>query len=80
MTQTTAHLGKNGLTDNFINSLRNAFKNHDNVKISVLKSACRDKQKLNKIADDILAALGKRYTAKAVGYKISLKKWRKEKR
>jgi len=70
-------LGKSGLTDNFIITLKNHFKKHDNVKISVLKSYCRDKDELKKISKDILNKLGENYTAKTIGYTIAIKKWRK---
>lgn len=71
-------LGKNGITQNFIESLKNQFKNCKNVKISVLPSFCRDKKELKKIEKEILDRLGKNFTAKTIGYKINLKKWGKE--
>ena len=70
-------LGKNGVAENFIESLKNQFKNVQNLKISVLRSCCRDKEELKKIVDKILQKLGKNYTAKTIGYTIALKKWRK---
>ncbi len=73
-------LGKNGLTDNFIESLRNQFKNCNSVKISVLRSFCRDKKELEKIKEEILDKMGKNYTARAIGYTLALKKWRKDQR
>ena len=90
-------LGKNGLTDNFIQTLKFNFERHDNVRISVLKSArdpaCKnststprnrsaghDKEKIKQYSEEILDKLGKNYTAKLIGFKIILKKWRKEQR
>ncbi len=73
-------LGKNGVTDSFIGNLKNHFDICKNVKISVLKSCCRDKEELKKIADEILEKLGKTYTAKIIGYTIIVKKWRREMR
>jgi len=70
-------LGKQGITENFIETLKSYFKKHDNVKISVLKSYCRDKDELKKISKDILNKLGENYTAKTIGYTIAIKKWRK---
>jgi RNA-binding protein YhbY len=70
-------LGKNGVTDNFIESLKDRFTQVQNIKISVLRSCCRDKEDLKEIVEKILNGLGKNYTAKTIGYTIALKKWRK---
>jgi len=70
-------LGKQGITENFIETLKSYFKKHENVKISVLKSCCRDKDELKKMSKDILNKLGTNYTAKTIGYTIAIKKWRK---
>jgi len=70
-------LGKNGLTENFLKTLGNYFKKFSNVKISVLRSCCRDKKELKKISDEILEKLGKHYTTRNIGYTIVVKKWRK---
>ncbi len=70
-------LGKNGITENFISSLKNQFHNCNNVKVAVLPSLCRDKKKLKEIEKEILDELGSKFTAKSIGYKINIKKWRK---
>ena len=70
-------LGKQGLTENFLKTLQDHFKKFSNVKISVLRSCCRDKKELEKISDEILEKLGEFYTARNIGYTIILKKWRK---
>ena len=70
-------LGKQGITDNFIETLKNHFKKHNNVKISVLKSAGHDREKVKKFSDEILERLGKNYTAKVIGFTIFVKKWRR---
>lgn len=70
-------LGKNKLTDNFIETLKSHFKKNEYVKISVLKSCCRDKTELKKICEELLDKLGKNYTAKTIGYTLAVKKWRK---
>lgn len=77
MTQGHMHLGKNGITENFIESLKDHFKNHGNVKISVLKSAGHDKETVRKYNEEILEKLGRKYTSKTVGFTISLKKWKR---
>jgi len=73
----TIQLGKQGITENFIGNLRNQFKNHENVKISVLKSGTRNKNEIKKFSEEITSNLGKNYTAKIIGWTIVVKKWRK---
>lgn len=70
-------LGKNGITENFIQTLKRYFENHEQVKISVLKSARENREDMKKHSEEILDKLGKNYTAKLIGFKIILKKWRK---
>lgn len=70
-------LGKNGITGNFIDNLKNCFQSHDGVRISVLKSAGHSKEEIKKYTQEILEKLGNKYTAKLIGFKIILKKWRK---
>lgn len=71
-------LGKQGISENFVKTLKEHFKNHNNVKIKVLKSACRDKVELKEIIEKILGMLGKNFTARRVGYTVNVKKWRKD--
>lgn len=70
-------LGKQGVTENFIKTLKDNFKNHENVRVSVLKSAGHNKEKLKEYSKEILEKLGKNYTSKIIGFTIVLKKWRK---
>lgn len=74
----TLQLGKQGITENFLKSVENQFKNHENVKISVLKSATRNREELKKLSSEILEKLGKKYTTRVIGFTIVLKKWRKD--
>lgn len=71
-------IGKQGVTDNFIETLKTHFVKHKNVKISVLKNATRDKKELREFTERILNKLGKRYTARVIGFTIVVKKWRKD--
>jgi RNA-binding protein YhbY len=75
--QSVIQLGKNGLTENFIESLKNSFKNHNSIRISVLKSAGHEKGKIKEMAEKLLGTLGANYTARVIGFTIVLKKWRK---
>ncbi len=72
-------LGKQGITDNFVETLKTHFEKVRTVKISVLKSARKDKTDVKKYADELLKKLGVHYTSKVIGFKIVLKKWRKVK-
>jgi len=72
-------MGKAGLTENFLATLKTHFITHRNVRITVLKSACRDKKELKEIEKKILAYLGIKYTARSIGYTIKVKRWRQEK-
>lgn len=78
MTQGQVQLGKNGITENFIVTLKNHFNKHKNVRIIVLKSASHEKTKIKEYSEEILEKLGKRYTAKTIGFTIFVKRWRRE--
>lgn len=74
-------LGKNGITESFIQTLKNYFEKQESLKISVLKSARgNERGKVKEYSEKILEELGKNYTARVIGFKIILKKWRKSKR
>ena len=77
MTQGQVQLGKQGITENFIATLKNHFNRHDNVKVHVLKSIGHNKKDMKKYAEDIIEKLGKHYTAKTIGFSIFIKKWRR---
>lgn len=77
MTRSKIQLGKNGITENFIEALKRHFNKHNNVKITVLKSARHNKESIREHAEKITEKLGKNYTAKIIGFSIFLKKWRK---
>ncbi len=76
MTQVTMQMGKNGLTDGFLEALKNTFELHEQVKISILKSAEHNRQEIREMAESIITELGKRYTYRIVGFTIFIRKWR----
>jgi len=80
----TFQIGKNGVTANLFISLRNLFKNHTIVKISVLKGARGEgkeaKESVKKYSEELVKELGDKYTAKIIGFTIILRKWRKSQR
>ena len=71
-------LGKNGVTSNFIESLKHQFNDCKNVKVSVLASARKNKNDVKKYSEEILDKLGKNYTARVIGFTIVIKRWRQE--
>lgn len=77
--QKEIQLGKNGLTENFLQEIKKRFENRkvENIKISVLRSARESKEDVKKYAEQIQKCLGDKFTYKVVGFSIFLKKWRK---
>jgi RNA-binding protein YhbY len=73
-------LGKQGITDNFMQTLIGHFEKYRNVKVSVMKSAGRNKEKVKEYSEILLEKLGNHYTGRVVGFTIVLKKWRKPQR
>ena len=72
-----AQIGKNGVTENFIETLKTYFKNHNSVRVSVLKSGTRDREELKKMTEEIPKKLGENFTSRAIGFTIIVRKWRK---
>lgn len=70
-------LGKNGITEHFIESLKTQFSKVQTVKIAVLRSARENKEDVKKYADQLLEKMGEHYTTKVIGFTIILKKWRR---
>jgi len=70
-------IGKNGLTNEFIEKLRKVFVNNDHVRINLLKSSGRDRQKTKEWAEKIVSSLGTNYRYKIIGFTIALRKWRR---
>jgi RNA-binding protein YhbY len=71
-------IGKNGLTQGVIDQIKKLFVDEEIMKISILKSACRDKAEAQEIANKIVETLGKNYTARLVGYVVTINKFRRE--
>lgn len=74
MTVLKFQIGKNGITPNVIESLSLAFKKHKQVRISVLKSAVRDKERVKEMAEEIKNALGENYAYRVIGFTIIMRK------
>ena len=76
------HIGKKGLTDEFLDDLHRRFEKKSNmsIKISVLKSARESKVDVKNYAEKIISRLGEKYTYRVLGFSIFLKKWRKSRK
>lgn len=72
--QLSMQIGKAGVTDNFIQTLENAFKTHYTIRLSALQSSGRDKDSIVKIADDIVSRLKGNYAYRILGFTIIMKK------
>jgi len=70
-------LGKNGITNNFLATLKTYFDKVRTVKVTVLASARESKEDVKKYSEELLEKMGVYYTAKVIGFTITLKKWRK---
>lgn len=79
-TQAKLQIGKNGLTEGIIETLKNIFQTHQMIRVSVLKSGGHEKEKVKEMADKIVESLGKNYTYKIVGFTMIIQKWRKERK
>ena len=73
-------MGKNGLSEAFIEQVRSILDNERLVKISILKSHCRDKAEAKEIAEKLIGTLGKKYDYKLIGYVMTVIKYRKDQR
>lgn len=73
-------MGKAGLSEAFVEQVRNIFEAEKMVKISILKSACRDRDEARKIGEDLVEALGPKFGFKLVGYVLTVTKFRKDQR
>ena len=70
-------IGKNGLSENIIESIKSHFKNHQNIKLVFLRNSLRDKNSVRKSSEEIIEKLGKNYTYRIVGFTVFIKKWRR---
>ena len=77
---TNIQLGKQGLTKNFVETLKNHFVKNQIIKISVLKSAGHERGKVKAYSEEILKELGVRYTTRVIGFTIAVRKWRRDMR
>lgn len=67
-------IGKNGVNEGTISSLALAFKTHQVVRISVLRSLAPTKDKAREIADEIAGKLEGKYKYSIIGFTIIMRK------
>ncbi len=74
----TFQLGKQGLSQGTIELLKKTFKNHELIKISVLKSCTRDRNEIKTISEKICSELekseNKRFSSRIIGFTINLRR------
>ena len=73
-------MGKAGLSEAFVKQVLSVFEEEKMIKISILKSACRDKDDARKIGEDLIDKLGTKFGFKLIGYVLTVSKFRKEQR
>ena len=61
-------IGKQGLSQALIESINTALKTHRQARISVLKSATREKSKLKEMALEIQSKIPKKTALRILGY------------
>lgn len=66
-------IGKQGITEGVLESLRLALKNHKQVRISFLKSTKRDKAKMEELAKELQEKLGA-IKYRIIGFTVIIKK------
>ena len=70
-------LGKGGLSDAFVGQVKSIFEKEKVLKISILKSACRDKGDADEIGRRLVGLLGRKFDYKLVGYVLTGVRYRK---
>jgi RNA-binding protein YhbY len=70
-------IGKNGLTLNVVEQARKMLEKEKAIKITILKSATRDRKEAKELAEKLAFALGSNFQYRLIGYTIVLKRYRK---
>jgi RNA-binding protein YhbY len=73
-------MGKSGLSDAFVEQVRSIFEKERILKITILRSACRDKKQADEIGRKLVNLLGEKFDYKLVGYVLTVVKYRKAQR
>ena len=73
-------MGKGGLSEAFVGQVRSIFEKERVMKISILKSACRDKKAADEIGRKLVGLLGRKFDYKLVGYVLTIVRYRRDQR
>lgn len=73
-------MGKAGLSKAFVEQVSRIFETETMIKISILKSCCRDKNDAKKIGEELVEKLGPKFGFKLIGYVLTVTKFRKNQR
>jgi RNA-binding protein YhbY len=68
--QAKFQIGKQGITEGVINSLNQDIKTHRQVRISVLKSATRNREELKQIVETLKTKIKTKCSYRTIGYTI----------
>jgi RNA-binding protein YhbY len=75
---TKIQVGKNGVSENFLKTLKEHLKNRRYLRVSVLKNAREDgsegKKQIKEISEKISEFLGNKFSIKKIGFTIKIKK------
>ena len=67
-------IGKQGLTEGVLDSLRQDLKNHRQVRVSILKSCCRTRAEVLEIISKMKSSLPKKFKYRLIGYTVAISK------
>ena len=70
--QAKFQIGKSGVTDGVIESLTRLFKNHKQIRVSVLKSLGRDRENMKAVASKLESILPVKFRYKIIGFTLIL--------
>lgn len=72
-------IGKNGVTENVVNTLNNCLKTHSSVRISLLQGAKRDRESILNMVEDLRKGLNYPFSVTKIGFTLILKKQKSSK-
>ena len=67
-------IGKQGLTAGIVEALNNSLKTHKQIRVSILKSCCRDKSEIQKLVDELQEKLAAKCSFRIIGFTIIINK------